>query len=96
MTEKTGTQIFAPDWISPPGETIEDLLAEKGWTQAELAKRTGFSRKHVNDLVKGRASLSPKAALRFERELGSTARFWLSRENCYRAALERLDAVRQL
>ena len=29
---------FALDWVSPPGETIADVLDERGWTQAELAE----------------------------------------------------------
>lgn len=31
------TLTFKPDWVSPPGETIADLLEEKDWTQAQLA-----------------------------------------------------------
>ncbi|MCP4656717.1 MAG: HigA family addiction module antidote protein [bacterium] len=85
----TDTRAFKPDWVSAPGETIEDLLEERGWTQAEFADRTGFTRKHVNDLVKGRASITPGAALRLEAVLGSAADFWLTREAHYREALER-------
>ncbi|NJK32154.1 MAG: helix-turn-helix domain-containing protein [Deltaproteobacteria bacterium] len=84
---------FSPDWISPPGDTIEDLLEEKGWTKAEFAERTGFTSKHVNELVKGRAALTPDAADRLSRVLGSTAKFWLTREAQYRAALEHRKAV---
>ncbi len=75
--------------VSAPGETIEDLLEEQGWTQAEFADRTGFTRKHVNDLVKGRATITPDAALRLEAVLGASADFWLTREAHYREALER-------
>ena len=53
----TDSSTFAPDWISPPGDTIEDLLAERGWSKAEFAERTGFTAKHVNELVKGREGL---------------------------------------
>jgi HTH-type transcriptional regulator / antitoxin HigA len=83
---------FAPTWVSPPGDTIADNLEERGWEQAELAQRTGFTKKHVNDLVKGRASLSPDAAQRLSTVLGSTTEFWLTREAQYQAALERRKA----
>jgi HTH-type transcriptional regulator / antitoxin HigA len=83
---------FAPSWLSPPGDTIADILEERGWEQAELAQRTGFTKKHVNDLVKGRASLSPDAAQRLSTVLGSTTEFWLTREAQYQAALERRKA----
>ena len=70
---------FNPDWISPPGETIIDVLEERGWSQAEFAERVGFTTKHVNRLVSGNASISDDAAIRLERVLGGTAGFWLAR-----------------
>ncbi len=88
---------FEPDWVSMPGETIEDLLEERDWTQAELAERTGFTRKHVNDLVKGRVSITADTALRLEAVFGAPADFWLRREASYREGLERrrrYDALR--
>lgn len=80
---------FEPNWASPPGDTIEDLLDERGWTRAELAERMGFTRKHVNELLKGRAAITPEAASRLSTVLGAPVRFWLTREAHYRAALER-------
>ncbi len=85
----TDAQKFTPDWVSAPAETIEDLLEERGWTQAKLADRIGFTRKHVNGLIKGRAAITPDAALRLEAVLGASAEFWLTREVQYREALER-------
>ncbi|MBK8047910.1 MAG: HigA family addiction module antidote protein [Anaerolineales bacterium] len=78
---------FEPDWISPPGDTIADLLDERGWSQAEFAVRTGYTTKHVNLLVRGKASISEDTALRLERVLGSTAGFWLQRDAQYREQL---------
>ena len=80
---------FEPDWISVPGETIEDLLEERAWTRADLAERAGFTRKHVNDLVEGRVSITTDTALRLEAVFGAPAGFWLRREALYREALER-------
>lgn len=83
---------FQPDWISPPGSTILDLMEERDWNQVELAGRLGFSTKHLNQLIKGKVSLSEDAALRLERVLGSTANFWLNREAIYRERLARQEA----
>lgn len=85
----TNTATFTPDWISAPGETIADLLEERGWTQTELAKRTGFTKKHINLLIKGSAPIYEDTALKLERVLGSNARFWLAREAQYRETLAR-------
>ena len=76
--------VFSPNWVSPPGDTIADLLEERGWTQEELAKRTGYSSKHINRLVRGVVPLSGEMALKLENVFGAPARFWLTREAQFR------------
>lgn len=92
MTELSAP--FAPDWVSPPGDTILDLIEERGWTQAELAKRLGYTEKHISQLINGKVPLTDDAALRLERVLGSNASFWLAREAKYREHCARLEAAR--
>jgi addiction module HigA family antidote len=87
---------FAPDWVAVPGESIADLLEERGWTQADLATRTNFTTKHVNLLLKGNAPITEETALKLERVLGSTARFWLNLEAQYREHLARQQALKAL
>lgn len=77
----------APNWVSPPGDTLQDYLDEKGWTQVELASRLSFTKKHVNDIIRGRVSITPLVATRLEDVLQTPAEFWLEREARYRAAL---------
>lgn len=83
----TDTPTFAPDWISPPGETIEDILEERDMSQADLARRLGLTPKYVNQLIHGTASISAPTALGLEKVLGASAAFWLRREAQYRADL---------
>ena len=92
MTEPNAP--FAPDWASPLGDTIVGLIEERGWTQAELAERLGYSAKHVNRLVQGKVALTEDAALRLELVLGASAGFWLTREARYRERIARLKTVR--
>ncbi len=87
MTEQA--TIFQPDWISRPGDTIADLLDEKGWSQAEFAQRCGYTTKHASLLINGKASITEDTAIKLERVLGSSARFWLVREAQYRETLAR-------
>lgn len=89
MTDSTS---FSPTWASPPGDTIADILEERGWNQAEFARRTGFTRKHINDLVQGRMPITPDAAERLHHVLGSTTEFWLMREAQFQAAKVRRAA----
>ena len=81
---------FAPDWVSPPGSTVADLLEERGWTQQALARRAGFTTKHISMLINGKAPITEDTAVKLERVLGSTMRFWMTREAQYREALARL------
>lgn len=84
---------FEPDWVSPPGESILDLIDERGWTQSELGQRLGYTDKHVSQLINGKVPLSMDAALRLERVLGSTADFWLALESNYQRHKARLEAA---
>ena len=84
---------FRPDWVSPPGDTILDLIEERGWTQANLAARLGFSRKHVSQLIEGEVPLTEEAALRLGQVLGAGVGFWLTREARYRERNARLESA---
>ena len=94
MTETTRT--FTPDWVSPPGDTIADLLEERDWTQAQLAERLGYTTKHISLLINGKAPINEETAIKLERVLGSTAAFWLKREAQYRAGLARIEEENHL
>jgi len=83
---------FAPDWVSTPGDTILDLMEERDWNQVELANRLGFSTKHLNQLIKGKVTLTFDTAQKLERVLGSTVSFWMNRESKYRQHIARLEA----
>jgi HTH-type transcriptional regulator/antitoxin HigA len=93
MTEPRDT--FTPDWVSPPGDTILDILEERGWSQVELADRLGYTEKFISQLVNGKVALTVDAAVRLERVLGGTLDFWLSREANYQRHLARLEAAQR-
>ena len=83
---------YTPDWVSPPGDTILDIIEERNWNQSELATRIGYSEKHVSQLINGKVPLSAETAMRLERVLGSNVGFWLTREAKYREHCARLEA----
>ncbi len=80
---------YIPDTASAPGETLEEVLESRGMSQAELAERTGRPKKTINEIVKGKAAITPETALQFERVLGIPASFWIAREQNYRESLAR-------
>jgi HTH-type transcriptional regulator / antitoxin HigA len=89
MTELT--RPFTPDWVSPPGDTIADLLEERQWTQQQLAEDLGCTNKYISQLITGQEYIDDKMAFKLEQVLGGTARFWLNRESDYRSELIRLQ-----
>lgn len=82
---------YVPDHVSPPGETLSETLEALGMSQADLAERTGRAKKTINEIVKGKAPITPKISLELENVLGVPAEFWNSRESQYREYLARKD-----
>ena len=61
-----------------PGEMLlEEFIKPHGLTQTELASRLGVSFPRLNEIVKGRRSVTPDTALRLARVTGMSADFWL-------------------
>jgi HTH-type transcriptional regulator/antitoxin HigA len=87
---------YMPDYVSPPGETLQETLDALGMTQVALAERTGKTPKTINEIVKGVAPITSETAIQFERVLGVPARFWNNREQHYREFLAQQREREQL
>lgn len=75
---------YTPDYVSSPGETLQEMLSERGMSQAELARLTSIPKKTINEIINGKAAITPETALQFERVLGAPASFWNNRERHYK------------
>lgn len=61
-----------------PGEMLlEEFLKPLGISQSALAIRLGISYPRLNEIVRGRRSVTPDTALRLAQVLGMPADFWL-------------------
>lgn len=80
---------FDPDWTLSPGATLRDALDDRGMSQSYLAFATGYSLKHINQIVKGHVRITVPVAVALERELDISARFWLHRQADYDLAIAR-------
>src|SRR5438034_11471215 len=80
---------FSPDYGTPPGTTLREILERLGLTQSDLAERTGRPKKTINEIVQGKTAITPETALQFERVLGVPASFWNNLERLYQAAQAR-------
>ncbi len=70
-----------------PGETIREILDERGILQVDFAVRLGKSPKFVSQLINGKAPLTHETAVDLERVLGVPSSFWNNFESIYRDAL---------
>ncbi len=62
-----------------PGEMLrEDFLPDFDLTASSLARAIGVSRQSVNELLRGRRSVSPQMALRLGKIFGNSPEFWLN------------------
>ena len=74
---------LSPELIVHPGETIKELLEDKGMTQEELATRTGYTPKHVSEIISGKKNISAKFANTLEYALGVPTEFWINLQGIY-------------
>ena len=82
--KKTGISL---DLIIHPGETILDVLEERGLTQIELAARTGVTPAYVSNVISGKKNISANFAMSLEYALGVPKSFWLNLQANYDAEL---------
>lgn len=81
---KTG---ISHDLIIHPGETIADVLEDRGITQAELSSRTGVSPAYVSSVIAGKKGISANFAMGLEYALGVPKSFWLNLQANYESEL---------
>lgn len=75
----------------PPGEYLAEVIAVKGISQAELARRLGRPAQAVNEIIKGEKAITPETALQLERALDVPAHIWTGLESRYQLIKARLD-----
>ncbi len=67
-----------------PGEFIKDELEARGWSQLDLAEILGRDAILVNQLIKGKRSITPETAKGLGDAFGGTgAQYWLNLESIY-------------
>ncbi len=89
MSTRTKDRFEVP-YAVPPGETLEETIAALEMTQADLARRTGLTPKTINQIVKGKAPITPDTALSLEKATRVPARLWNNLEANYQEALSRI------
>ena len=92
---KTINEYFS-DGASHSGDTLLEKLEDRGMTQSELALRMGRPRKTINELVKGKISITPETAIQLEMVLNVPASLWNKRERDFQEAKAREEQRNKL
>jgi len=82
---------FIPDYAIPPGETLAAEIAAKSMTQSELAILINITKELLNQIIKGKATITPEIALKLEPVFQLPAHFWMNLEQQYQETLARLQ-----
>ncbi len=87
---------YIPDYVTPPGETLQDILNTISMAKSELADRIGRTPKFIIDIIKHGATITPTTAMELEKALGTPASFWNNRERRYRESLAKQEERKRL
>lgn len=87
---------FQPDYVPPPGKTLEEFIEARDLSARELARRCGRSAKLFVEIISGKAPIEPQTAMQLERVLGMDASVWLNMEAAYRLHLARTEEAKSL
>ena len=74
---------YKPETVSHPGLTVVDYLDFFGWSQRDLARRTGITPKTISEICNGKSSISPNTAILFEKVFKRPAHFWLNLQQLF-------------
>jgi addiction module HigA family antidote len=73
-----------------PGMSVrEDCLKPLGLSVTKGAEILGVTRQALNNLVNGKAGISPEMAIRLDKAFGGTAESWLALQTAFDLALAR-------
>lgn len=82
--------MFQPTWVSPPGETILDILSDREISPECLARNIGYDLNGIKALFNGSHEISELLAHKLAEAIGPDAEFWLTREKQYREDVSRI------
>lgn len=74
---------LSPDLIVHPGLTIKEILEDRNMSQLELAIKSGFSAKHVSEVINGKKDISSRFAHALEIVFNIPTSFWINLQGIY-------------
>lgn len=87
----SASQVYSPQWTSPPGSTIRNLVEIKDLCVDDLALGLCLSNQQMQKLLQGDVLITNEIAKGLSSLLGGSVDFWLDRDALYREDLVRLQ-----
>lgn len=87
---------YRPNYITPPGLTLEETLESLHMPQSELAQRISRPEKTISEIINGTSAITPETAIQLERALGVPASFWNNLEKNFQEQKARINAKSKL
>lgn len=84
------TSEFAPQWTSPPGDTIADIMSARQLSRSDVARLLDETVAFIDALLDGREAITLGLARRLQDSVGGSATFWMTRDRQYRDDVARL------
>lgn len=81
---------YQPGIAICPGETITELMLERGWTPEDAAVALNLSEEEMHQVIDGKAPISMELAKRLARVFGAKEDFWIHLEIQYGRTKTRL------
>ncbi len=73
-----------PAEVFPPGEFVREELEARGWSQTDLAAIMDCAPRTVNEIIRGKRSITPETAVGLAAAFDTSADLWLNLENAFK------------
>jgi len=90
------TNIYHSDLAIHPGEFLEEVLEDIGMSQVELSNRIGRPTQAINEIIKGKKSITSTTALELEDVLKVPAHIWTGLESEYQIVKAKAQEMQQM
>lgn len=84
------------EFIIHPGETLKEILEDRGMSQRELAIRTDVTEAHISSVVNCQKAISVAFAKKLEYALGIDAGFWINLQANYDKELADFEELNEI
>lgn len=74
---------YQPARVVMPGIILKRELAERGWSQKDLAEIMDRPAQAINEIIKGAKQITPKTACELAQAFGTSPEFWMNLEMNY-------------